>query len=81
MRAEAEWAQTPKGVGTNNTNIMDTRVSRKKTRMGGQRHIVGTTTLEWAQRHRVGKKSQKVQKDRVATNTASSHTHECAQAE
>ena len=36
----------------------------------------------WAQRHRVGRKSQRVQKGRVDTNTASSHKHkECAQAE
>ena len=85
MRAEAEWAQTPKRVGTNNTSRIDTRVSRDK-RVGkdtswAQRHKSGHKDIECAQRHRVGTKSQRVQKDRVVTNAASSHTHECAQAE
>ena len=38
MRAEAEWAQTPKRVGTNNTSRMDTRVSRKTTRGWAKTH-------------------------------------------
>ena len=46
-----------------------------------QRHKSGHKDIECAQRHRVGTKSQRVQKDRVVTNAASSHTHECAQAE
>ena len=50
-------------------------------RVGKDNKRVGKDT-SWAQRHRVGRKSQRVQKDRVATNTASSHKHrECAQAE
>ena len=85
MRAEAEWAQTPKRVSTNNTSRMDTQVSRKTTRGWAKIHR-GHKDIRvgWAraQRHRVGRKSQRLQKDRVGTNTASARKHkECAQAE
>ena len=67
VRAEAEWSQTPKRVGTNNTSRMDTQVSRKTTREWAKTHR-GHKHIEWAQSHRGCRKTEWAQTQRVHIN-------------